>query len=517
MIESLAVRLMAGQTPHGSWSYTCPTPGPDEERRLTTLVRRRADNGPDKGAPKPEPGKRTADDLPQEIRGQLEQIQRQRAARRGGDVISVGDFSNTQFAVLALWVARRHGLPVDDALAQTDKLFRQSVNIDGGWPYVPTVLQGPNIPMAGTGQVSPAGMGSTPAMTCAGLLGIGFAYGAWNENALRTDRKEKDPDKPGPAPVKPQDPSKDKVVLNAFRLLGLWVDAMAHGQAKAPRVTNANGKFYYFLWSLERVSVAYGVDKIGKTDWYDWGAKILLANQDHNGGWDNGEFRDGPDTCFALLVLKRANLAKDLTRALTSQMKGGLSTLHSGGASGADLVKGRKPFFDGPAPEEPKDRTVTGDDEAARLGAQLGSASGEKQDKLLEKLREGKGAAYTQALASAIPKLEGEALKKAREALADRLSRMTSATLGAKLEDDDPEVRRAAALAVAMKEDKAHVHKVIDMLNDREATVARAAHAALKSLSNEDFGPAKEATREERAKAVLDWKKWWDQQLGQKK
>jgi hypothetical protein len=43
---------------------------------------------------------------------------------------------------------------------------------------------------------------------------------------------------------------------------------------------------------------------------------ILLANQGADGGWNNGEFRGGPDTCFALLVLKRANLASDLTRAL---------------------------------------------------------------------------------------------------------------------------------------------------------------------------------------------------------
>ena len=34
------------------------------------------------------------------------------------------DHSNTQFAVLALWVARRHGMPVDYALWKTEQRFR---------------------------------------------------------------------------------------------------------------------------------------------------------------------------------------------------------------------------------------------------------------------------------------------------------------------------------------------------------------------------------------------------------
>jgi HEAT repeat protein len=70
-------------------------------------------------------------------------------------------------------------------------------------------------------------------------------------------------------------------------------------------------------------------------------------------------------------------------------------------------------------------------------------------------------------------------------------------------------VRRAAALAVAMKEDKTHIERLIDMLDDRETTVCRAAYAALKSLSNEDFGPAADATGEEYRKAVAAWRAWW--------
>jgi hypothetical protein len=391
-------------------------------------------------------------------------------------------------------------------LLETDQHFRRCTNIDGGWGYTPMARM-PGVPAAG--QVMP-GMGSTPAMTCAGLLGVGAGYGAVNDISYGGGKK---PGRPGA--TRPQDPSKDRVVVDAMRLLGAWIDVMAQG-GKAPQINVANGKFYYFLWSLERAAVAYDVEKFGKTDWYDWGADILLANQGRDGSWSNGGFVGPPDTCFALLFLRRANLAKDLSRALKSQMKEGLQTaLRQGGIGGGSLVRARKPFFDGQSAEDRHGTEV--DAEAAKLGKQLAAAGADEQEALLRKLRDGKGAAYTEALAAAIPGLQGEALKKAREALAERLAHMTPETLSVKLEDDSAEVRRAAALAVAMKEDKVHTEKLIELLSDREATVGRAAHAALKSLTGQDFGPAKDASPEERARAILDWKQWYRKQRQEEK
>jgi hypothetical protein len=515
LIESMTVRLLAGQQRRGSWTYKCPKVDDAEQRRLKTLVEKRGEGSRTKDGPKAEPGSRTVKDLPREIQDQLGKVEEKRAEVARNEGVPIGDNSNTQFAILALWVARRRGLPVDGALKETEKYFRASQEAIGGWLYLP-MGGGPGLPAPAATNVT----SSTPAMTCAGLLGIGLAYGAWNEAALHTDKEKKEPGKPKAPEVKPQDPSKDRAVVAAFRLLGAWVDGMARWEGgKPPQLDFRSGRFYYFAWSLERVCVAYGVDTVGKTDWYDWAAQILLANQGADGGWDNGEFRGGPDTCFALLVLKRANLAPDLTRALKTQTKDGMqSALRQGGASGSELVKGGggKPFFGGPAAENPGHKPAADEDaQAARLAKQL-AAGGDKMEQALKDLQKGKGAAYTDALASAIGQLDGEARKKAREALADRLSRMTSATLGVKLEDDDPEVRRAAALAVAMKEDKAFTYKLIEMLDDREATVGHAAHAALKSLTNEDFGPAKDATKEQHARAVLAWKTWWAKQAEKK-
>jgi hypothetical protein len=78
----------------------------------------------------------------------------------------------------------------------------------------------------------------------------------------------------------------------------------------------------YFLWSVERVGVIFNFPKIGGKDWYGWGAEKLVANQKivgDKGYWENGGYagqHPTVNTCFALLFLKRANLARDLTSKL---------------------------------------------------------------------------------------------------------------------------------------------------------------------------------------------------------
>jgi hypothetical protein len=267
----------------------------------------------------------------------------------------------------------------------------------------------------------------------------------------------------------------------------------------------------------------------GGKDWYAWGAEILVASQNADGSWQ-GEFEStedghayGADTCFALLFLRRSNLAGDLTLLLKNKVEDpGEVKLQSGGVGGEALKKGvglksaldSPEMFEGTKSEGDRGRGVKpaateSDPEAARLGKKLVQAGESQRDGLIAEMRDGKGLVYTDALASAIGHLEGDARKKAREALAERMARMTSATLGAKLEDDNPEVRRAAALAVAMNEDKVHVERLIGLLDDKEKTVNRAAYAAMKSLSGQDFGPAADAGQEERKKAVAAWRAWW--------
>jgi hypothetical protein len=64
-------------------------------------------------------------------------------------------------------------------------------------------------------------------------------------------------------------------------------------------------------------------------------------------------------------------------------------------------------------------------------------------------------------------------------------------------------------VAIAMKEETELVGKLIDLLNDAEKTVERAAYAALKALTRQDFGPAANASANDKARAVRAWKAWW--------
>ena len=77
------------------------------------------------------------------------------------------------------------------------------------------------------------------------------------------------------------------------------------------------------------------------------------------------------------------------------------------------------------------------------------------RSEMLTKLRDGKGGEFTDTLALAARKLTGEGQKEARTALAEPLTRMKAATLRTMLRDEDAEIRRAAAYACAIKEDRA--------------------------------------------------------------
>jgi HEAT repeat protein len=126
--------------------------------------------------------------------------------------------------------------------------------------------------------------------------------------------------------------------------------------------------------------------------------------------------------------------------------------------------------------------------QAARLAASLTRADPLRRGVLLDNYRDGKGPAYTAALASAIPALKGPEQEKARKALAQRLTRLPAAALRDHLHDGDPEVRRAAALACARKGARALTADLKALLDDAEPAVVAAASAALQGLTGEDYG-----------------------------
>ncbi|HVS35386.1 MAG TPA: prenyltransferase/squalene oxidase repeat-containing protein [Gemmataceae bacterium] len=187
------------------------------------------------------------------------------------------DNSNTQFAILALWVAQRHDVPMERTLRLVANRFRTSQNADGSWGYQ---------------YAFGGGAGEGPAMDCVGLLGLAVAQGISQGG--------------NGAP--------DPAILNGFAALSKHVGAPA-GQTRDLPLANL-----YMLWSIERVSVLYGLPTIADKDWYRWGAEILVANQSLSGEWSDGGGYPGQtplaSTCFALLFLRKANLVADLGAAL---------------------------------------------------------------------------------------------------------------------------------------------------------------------------------------------------------
>ena len=104
LIESLGVRLLAGQGNRGGWTYFVDMPNQGERTRLTQMVAEMEKLRSQGLAIKIRP--RTPQETTQDILRQLGAIQNVTGSVFGGDN------SNTQFAMIAVWVARRHGVPV---------------------------------------------------------------------------------------------------------------------------------------------------------------------------------------------------------------------------------------------------------------------------------------------------------------------------------------------------------------------------------------------------------------------
>jgi hypothetical protein len=144
----------------------------------------------------------------------------------------------------------------------------------------------------------------------------------------------------------------------------------------------------------------------------------------------------------------------------------------------------------------------------AALLKELTEAKAEEQSRIIERLQSGKGVAYSDALAVAIPRLQGDLREQARQALARRLARMKAGTLRDKMQEDDAEVRLAAARACLIKAAVENTEDLIGLLDDSEPAVVQAAHEALRKLTPVDHGPAPGATARQRRDAVRAWRDW---------
>jgi hypothetical protein len=261
MARSFALRIIAGQHANGLWSYGGVMLTPAQEAELVKDL--------EAGIVKP----------------------------KGVGPLSM---SNTQFAMLAVWGARKHGVPVRAPLLKLASYFHETQQADGCWNYPGHSLKATS--------------------TCAGLIALAI------EAALLEDKEfNPTPRVPDPADAKKKKADIEKAFAFVAKTIGRKKDdpgrgtALGYGGAIFDADTMGD---LYFLWTLERVGVIYSREKIGGKDWYDWGYPIVLNVQKENGSWDEPHrIRFGPqiDTPFALLFLRRANIARDLTEFIRTR------------------------------------------------------------------------------------------------------------------------------------------------------------------------------------------------------
>ncbi|MHB1424746.1 MAG: prenyltransferase/squalene oxidase repeat-containing protein [Gemmataceae bacterium] len=195
------------------------------------------------------------------------------------------DNSNTQFAILGLLTAENYDVPMERAMALLDWRFRNSMTVQGGWNYLghyPTL----------------------PAMTAAGLMGLALKHGLLLPNRRGRGRN-----------VLVHD---DEIIHRGFlTLTGLLENYFAGFVFNQTPLDKLD---LYCLWTIERVAVLYNVRELGDLDWYSAAVQLLLPLQGEDGSWSpkGSHCLEEPSvsSSFALLFLKRSNLARGLTERL---------------------------------------------------------------------------------------------------------------------------------------------------------------------------------------------------------
>lgn len=101
---------------------------------------------------------------------------------------------------------------------------------------------------------------------------------------------------------------------NCNQMIGDGLAWLIHNWDMSSNPKAGKHRYYYYLYTIERMAMLGGIDEIGGRNWYREGAEPILKQQGDNGGWDvkhEVEPSDIYNTCYALLFLKRATEAPD--------------------------------------------------------------------------------------------------------------------------------------------------------------------------------------------------------------
>lgn len=169
------------------------------------------------------------------------------------------DLSNTQYAVLGLWTAERHGFKAPPRLwIDLSQRILKHQREDGGFGYR-------------------LGSGSTGSMTTAGITVLTICRDRIPKSGSRQTKIRDSLRKAWEYMERRYSPTGNPVGGHAYQ----------------------EGNYYYYLYGLERACAVGDKPRLGERDWYRECAAHLVATQGEKGDWG-----DVHKTCFALLFLR---------------------------------------------------------------------------------------------------------------------------------------------------------------------------------------------------------------------
>jgi len=417
---------------------------------------------------------------------------------------NAGDTSITQYAMLGLWEASRHGVNVPKRVWDNAAAWHMKTQLrDGGFCYQPN-------PFVANPQLTHS---MTTAGTASMLLARLMLYPEAKELPTEEISEEPAADKAAQAtkkrkagikygillPVVADTPEAEEQAaeeakqraaeesgykgtaklnnLNNSILRGLrWLTADYRVDTTN---TVSNQWNCYYLYGLERLAALAGVAEIGGHDWYADGANFWVSRQAADGGWNIDSAGVAADTAFGLMFLVKAT-AKTLK---TTPKKRRDPKLAGGVLVGA--------------------RGLPDDLSKLQTGAQV-------------KPRKVKGA--VDQLLGELEKLDGSELEAFQEAIVDTiLTEDPEALVGQKARlqqlsrDRKVEIRRTAVWALGRTNDLSVVPDLLARLEDVELSVIVEARNALRFMTRKtDFLELPESpSPDELATLSKQARDWW--------
>ncbi|MEO8268122.1 MAG: hypothetical protein ABI557_00285 [Aureliella sp.] len=382
-----------------------------------------------------------------------------------------GDTSQVQYAMLAMWTMHKAGLPVPvDAVENTLRYLKSTVDPSGGWGYTGIVSQGNPVAQVGvTKSLATAGAGAV-------LIGcdtLGF-FRAMNPDSQRENEKDGIP-----AAFVRIDLRPERVTNQSGGSMKLGdLEGIIKGAERYHESHGFTSGYFYYYWrySQERYE-SFREIQAGRQhkspNWYNDGVLELSKLQEEDGRWAQSKkadfYSDDICSCFAILFLIRST-------------QKAIGNLDEGVAFGGYGL--------------PQDVSAIRQ-EGNRI---VSDAEASAQDLLaMLETEDGSGG----QLEWQLNQMQLSADPVARREQVSRLTRL--------LTHGEYTGRRVAAKLLGRSEDLDQVPVLIDALSDEDPYVPQFAEESLRLLSRKLSHPKMDVASEpaQRSAAIEYWKEWY--------